>query len=117
MYWIYDIPAEFLGLLFAFTFASFAVAGVFITRKIRGSRVHEEGWQEHVVIVLEGAFAFFGLLLALVPSQRMITTRTLARRQQRKPRRSGLSTVSSPPTPSLSWVSFRRTCVTTSGMS
>jgi hypothetical protein len=66
MYWIYDIPAELLGLLFAFTFASFAVAGVFITRKIRGPRVHEEGWQEHVVIVLEGAFAFFGLLLALV---------------------------------------------------
>jgi hypothetical protein len=41
MYWIYDIPAELLGLLFAFTFASFAVAGVFITRKIQGPRVHE----------------------------------------------------------------------------
>jgi hypothetical protein len=66
MYWIYDIPTELLGLIFAFAFASFAVGGVFITRKLRGSRVHEEGWQEHVVIVLEGAFAFFGLLLALV---------------------------------------------------
>jgi hypothetical protein len=27
MYWIYDIPTELLGLLFVFTFASFAVAG------------------------------------------------------------------------------------------
>lgn len=45
---------------------SFAVAGVCITQKLRRSHVHEEGWQEHVVIVLEGAFAFFGLLLALV---------------------------------------------------
>lgn len=66
MYWIYDIRSGLLGLIFAFAFVSFAMVGVFIARKIQKSFAHEEGWREHVVIVLEGAFIFFGLLLALV---------------------------------------------------
>lgn len=66
MYWIYDIPTELLGLLFILAFAAFAVVGVFITRRIPGPRIPEDGWREHVGILLEGAFAFFGLLLALV---------------------------------------------------
>ncbi len=66
MYWIYDIRSGILGLIFAFAFVSFAMVGVFTTRKIQRYFAHEEGWREHVVIVLEGAFNFFGLLLALV---------------------------------------------------
>lgn len=66
MYWIYDIPSWLLGLIFAFVFAFFAVVGVFGTRRIRRFFAHEEGWRENVAIVLEGAFVFFGLLLALV---------------------------------------------------
>jgi Protein of unknown function (DUF4239) len=66
MYWIYDIPSWLLGFLFAFTFIAFAMVGVFITRNVQKYFAHEEGWRENVVIVLEGAFVFFGLLLALV---------------------------------------------------
>jgi hypothetical protein len=66
MYWIYDIPTWLLGLLFAVASVAFAAAGVFIVHRVRPAFVNEEGWAEHVGTVLEGAFVFFGLLLALV---------------------------------------------------
>jgi hypothetical protein len=67
MYWIYDIPTSLLGLLFMVASLGFAAAGVFLAHWVRPSFVNEEeGWKEHVGTVLEGAFVFFGLLLALV---------------------------------------------------
>jgi hypothetical protein len=66
MYWIYDIPPGLLGLLFMVAFIGFAAAGVFLAHRVRPSFVKEVGWAEHVGTVLEGAFVFFGLLLALV---------------------------------------------------
>ena len=67
MYWIYDVPLPALAALFVTVFISYATAGVVITRPwVRKTFAHEEGWREHVVITLEGAFVFFGLLLALV---------------------------------------------------
>jgi hypothetical protein len=56
-----------LAALFVVIFIALSSVGVLLSR----SRVHrlfveEEGWREHVMITLEGAFVFFGLLLALV---------------------------------------------------
>jgi hypothetical protein len=48
MYWIYDIPTELLGLLFVLASAAFAVAGVFITRRIADRRIPEDAWRKHV---------------------------------------------------------------------
>lgn len=48
-------------------FVGVAAAGVLLTRSwTRRLFAREEGWREHVVITIEGAFVFFGLLLALV---------------------------------------------------
>lgn len=66
MYWIYDIPNELLGLIIVAACVVFAMAGVFFTRKLPKTFAQDEGWAEHVAIALEGAFVFFGLLLALV---------------------------------------------------
>jgi hypothetical protein len=55
-----------LGLLFIVVFVGFAAAGVLLVHKVRPSFVNDEGWTENVGTVLEGAFVFFGLLLALV---------------------------------------------------
>ncbi|MGH3818678.1 MAG: hypothetical protein ACRDRE_13145 [Pseudonocardiaceae bacterium] len=66
MYWIYDVPGELAGLSFAVAFIVFAIVGVFATRRMQNFFARQEGWREHVVVVLEGAFVFFGLLLALV---------------------------------------------------
>src|SRR5438445_143199 len=65
-YWMYDLPSVVLLLLFIVFFVAFAGAGVFLVHKARPSFVNEAGWKENVGLVLEGAFVFFGLLLALV---------------------------------------------------
>jgi len=66
-YWIYDIPLVALGALFVFVFIALSSIGVLLTRSlVHKLFVEEEGWREHVIITLEGAFVFFGLLLALV---------------------------------------------------
>ena len=67
LYWIYDIPLPVLGALFLAISVGLSTAGVLIMRPWSLKEfAHEEGWREHVVITLEGAFVFFGLLLALV---------------------------------------------------
>lgn len=67
MYWIYDIPAWLLGLLIVGAFLALATGGVALTRPLVGKRfAKEEGWGEHVSIILEAAFVFVGLLMALV---------------------------------------------------
>ena len=67
MYWIYDISQPLLGLLFFVVFVGFAAAGLLLFRgPLRRAFAEDEGWRENVVITLEGAFVFFGLLLALV---------------------------------------------------
>jgi hypothetical protein len=67
MYWIYDIPAWLLGVIVVGTFLTFATVGVMLTRPVAAKRFgSEEGWQEHVSIILEAAFVFIGLLMALV---------------------------------------------------
>ena len=66
-YWIYDIPLTALGALFVVVFIALSAAGVLLSRSlVHKIFVEEEGWREHVMITLEGAFVFFGLLLALV---------------------------------------------------
>jgi len=69
-YWIYDIPLAALAALFLAVFVGLSTVGVLITRPWSlKTFAEEEGWREHVVITLEGAFVFFGLLLALVTIQ------------------------------------------------
>ena len=66
-YWIYDIPLGLLGALFVLVFLVLSSVGVLLTRSlVHKLFIEEEGWREHVMITLEGAFVFFGLLLALV---------------------------------------------------
>ena len=56
-----------LGALFVAVSVSISTVGVLITRPWSLKEfAEEEEWREHVVITLEGAFVFFGLLLALV---------------------------------------------------
>jgi hypothetical protein len=67
MYWIYNIPAWLLGVLVVGAFLAFAGSGVLLTRPAVAKRFgKEEGWGEHVSIILEAAFVFIGLLMALV---------------------------------------------------
>jgi hypothetical protein len=67
MYWIYNLPAWLLGVLVVGAFLAFATGGVVLTRPVVGKRFgNEEGWREHVSIILEAAFVFVGLLMALV---------------------------------------------------
>ena len=66
-YWIYDLPLAVLGAMFVLVFIALSSVGVLLSRTlVHRLFVEEEGWREHVMITLEGAFVFFGLLLALV---------------------------------------------------
>jgi hypothetical protein len=67
MYWIYNIPVLPLAAGFLVFFIGVSSIGVLVTRRwVHKQFIEEEGWREHVMVTLEGAFAFTGLLLALV---------------------------------------------------
>src|SRR5215471_2925166 len=67
MYWIYDYPSWFIGLLFCGTFVAFTWMGIFLTRVTVHSWLHrEKGANEMVGLALSSYFVLFGLLLGLV---------------------------------------------------
>src|SRR5215472_1193925 len=67
MYWIYDYPSWFIGLLFCVTFVAFTWMGIFLTRVTVHSWLHQEKRANEMVgLALSSFFVLFGLLLGLV---------------------------------------------------
>jgi hypothetical protein len=67
MYWIYDYPSWFIGLLFCVTFVAFTWMGIFLTRVTVHSWLHQEKRANEMVgLALSSYFVLFGLLLGLV---------------------------------------------------